>query len=128
MLTTICNIRAHLHRIGKPLGRHLWCSRSFASLWEAVGKPCLLLSVVFALTIALGSYWEAVFDAMCSVRPHLHRLGKALASRCCLYLWCLRTFAHSWEACGKPVLLLCVTFALTCFALGSHWEVIVAVI
>jgi hypothetical protein len=82
------------------LGRHLWCSRSFASLWEAVGKPCLLLSVVFALTIALGSYWEAVFDAV----------------------QCSPSLASPWESVGKPLLLVFVVFAHICTFMGSLWE------
>jgi hypothetical protein len=114
----ICNIGAHSHRLGKPLGSHFCCylsnSHSFASPREAIGNPLLLLFVVFALIrIALRSQWEATFAAICNMCALGSHWTTTFAAICDIRL--------QSEAVGKPLLLLCVIFALIRVALRSHW-------
>jgi hypothetical protein len=159
VVAAICNVRAHMPRLGKPLwatgkpfGSHfcnyLSSARLSASLWEAIGKPFLLLFVMFdIICIASGSYWETMFAAICGmvfaliciasgshwatnfaaicrIRAHLHCLGKLLGSNFYCDLQGSQSFALPREAIGKPCLLLFVMFAVICIALGSHWGII----
>jgi hypothetical protein len=147
----ICGIRAHSHRLGKPLGSHcycnLWHSCLFASHWEeAVGK---LLKVFGLIGTALRNHWGAIFVAIHGIHVHLHRLGELLGNHfyCCLR--CSRLFASPWEAAGEhccyylqysrsstspcedigqPLLVLFVVSALIRVAFPSHLEALVAAI
>jgi hypothetical protein len=79
---------AHSHRGGEPLGNYcscyLRCSPPFASPFEAVDAPYLLLCVKFAIIcIALGSHWDAIFDATCNIGAHSRRLGKSWGTHFC---------------------------------------------
>jgi hypothetical protein len=112
----IVNIRAHSHRLGKPFGSHFYCylyySRSFASPWEAVGEPLLLLFVISALIrISSGSHF------CCYIRAHSHRSGSHWEATFAAI--CSRSFASPWEAIGEPLLRLFVIFVLIRIALGS---------